>query len=780
MKIKAFAGIIAFWASLPIIALGQSRTETIASTGQTAPDGNGRYWVFNLLFPPVSNSGEVGFFGVLSETSGGSGDDVGIFLGSSEATTQIVRSGQKVPDGNGSFSGLGFPRFNNSGQAAFYGLLTGTSGGTNDDRGIFRGSGGAITQIVREGQAAPDNNGTFSEMFVQSINDSGRVLFYGDLTGTSGGSSDNRGIFRGSGGTITQIARRGQLAPDGNGAFFDLSGALSNLNASSQVAFRTRLTGTLGGTSDDSGIFRGGVETVQIVREGQAAPDGVGVFSDFFSSGSNPVINNLGQVAFYARLMGLGAPINENEGIFRGAGGAITQIARKGQAAPDGNGTFSTFFSPRLNNAGQAAFTGFLTGTSGGSSDDEGIFRGSGGAITQIARKGQAAPDGNGTFVALNSPAINDLGQAAFHGFLVGTSGGLSDRHGIYTGDGIELFQVIRAGDSLGGSTVSDLFFSSDNGLNNMGQVAYRAQLANGNESVNLWTPDLHWRASISSSWNTAARWTLGINPDFVHDVFIDPTTNLTVTGPTADRTVRSLTIGGGAGLASLNLNSGVLLTATNGISIQSTGMLTGEGTLAGNVNNHGMIQVGAGSQMNFLDSLVQIGTLHVGSDINGNGTAVIHGAFTGNGGFTGGGDVFALGELRPGNSPASVLYDGNLYLSASTDTFIELGGLEIGDFDQLLVTGDLNLAGDLFVSLIDGHSLGFNQDYLIADVGGLLTGQFHGLSDGDLVGNFDGFDLFISYGAKGGNGISLFTAVPEPGSGILLLTGFLVMRRRR
>lgn len=765
----------------PSSASGQSRTETIAITGQAAPDGNGSFGLFGtLLFPPVSNSGEVGFFGVLNGTSGGSSDDLGIFSGNGATTTQIVRSGQAAPDGNGIFSGLTVPRYSNSVQAAFYSSLTGTSGGTSDDGGVFRGSGGALTQIVRKGQVAPDNNGTFSGLSVQGINDSGRVLFVGDLIGTSGGSSDNRGIFRGSGGTITQIARKGQLAPDGNGAYFDLS-SLSNLNASSQVAFRTRLTGTLGGTSDDSGIFRGGVETVQIVREGQAAPDGVGVFSDLFSSGSTPVINNLGQVAFYARLTGLGAPINENEGIFRGAGGAVTQIARKGQAAPDGNGTFSSFFSPSLNNAGQAAFTGFFTGTSGGSNDDEGIFRGSGGAITQIARKGQAAPDGNGTFVALNSPAINDVGQTAFHGFLTGTSGGLSDRHGIYTGDGIELFQVIRLGDSLGGSTVSDLFFSSSKGLNNMGQVAYRAQLANGSQSVNLWTPDLHWRAPISSSWNTAARWTLGLNPDFVHNVFIDPATDISVTGPTTDRTVRSLTVGGGTGVATLNLNSGVVLTATYGVSIKSTGKVTGEGSIAGNVVNNGLIQVGVGSQMNFLDDLLQNGVMHVGSDLNGQGTAVIHGTFGGDGGFVGGGDVLVLGELRPGNSPASVLYDGNLFLGATAGTYIELAGLNVGEFDQLLVTGDLNLAGDLFVSLIGGHTLGFNQEYLIADIGGSLLGQFNGLGEGDLVGSFNGMDLFISYDANGGSGISLFTAVPEPGSGILvLMAGLILLRPRR
>ena len=140
------------------------------------------------------------------------------------------------------------------------------------------------------------------------------------------------------------------------------------------------------------------------------------------------------------------------------------------------------------------------------------------------------------------------------------------------------------------------------------------------------------------------------------------------------------------------------------------------------------------------------------------------------------------LGDLRPGNSPDTVLFDGNLSLGSATDTFIELGGLSVGDYDQLLITGDFNLAGDLFVSLIEGYTLGFNQQYLIGDVGGALFGQFNGLGEGDLVGNYGGRDLFISYASGDGNNISLFTAVPEPGSmlGLGLLTVAYCSKRRR
>jgi hypothetical protein len=423
------------------------------------------------------------------------------------------------------------------------------------------------------------------------------------------------------------------------------------------------------------------------------------------------------------------------------------------------------------------------------------------------------------------------------------------------------------------------------------------ATLANGNQVVRRWTPELRWRSTSSSAWDTAGRWTLSLNPGAVHDVFIDPAASVTVTGPAANTSVRSLQIGGGTGLATLDLRNGAILTSTNGVSIAATGTLTGDGSIAGNVVNNGnvgadnvtvvgtltnngvidgngrihasiingangelralsgntmrltgssfsnsglvevhggelrvwaalqnnsgsglisvrdgsliassginnsgslamshgvstlrgdiantgVIQVSGGAHATFYDDVTQNGTMQVSRVGSTNSVAVLMGAFSGSGGFVGGGDVFALGDLRPGNSPASVLYDGNLFLGNATDTFIELGGQGLGQFDQLRVTGDFSLAGDLMVSLIDGHTLGAGQQYLIGDVDGMLSGQFNGLGEGALVGVFSGYQTFISYTAGDGNDIALFTAIPEPSTALVLaLVGTLLVSRRR
>jgi len=193
-----------------------------------------------------------------------------------------------------------------------------------------------------------------------------------------------------------------------------------------------------------------------------------------------------------------------------------------------------------------------------------------------------------------------------------------------------------------------------------------------------------------------------------------------------------------------------------------------------------GVIAIGGGSTTTFYDD-VTMDAANLNMEIASDSYGVFFGSY--NGGSNGLGTVQAFGDLRPGNSPAIVSFGGDLEMGVNSVMYIELGGLLAGEFDQLLVAGDLSLDGILAVSLIDGFSLGFNQEFLIADISGQRNGFFDGLNDGDLVGNYGGFDLFINYGAGNGNDIALFTAVPEPGTaGLmgLMMLGLMVKRRRR
>lgn len=116
-------------------------------------------------------------------------------------------------------------------------------------------------------------------------------------------------------------------------------------------------------------------------------------------------------------------------------------------------------------------------------------------------------------------------------------------------------------------------------------------------------------------------------------------------------------------------------------------------------------------------------------------------------------------GEISPGFSAGALVVDGALQHATDGVLRIELGGDVAGtQYDQLKVLGDVNLAGQLQIELIDGFTLLESDVFEILDVGGTLTGTFAGLPQGDLVGQFNGVNLYIRYDWGDGNDVALYT----------------------
>jgi len=128
-------------------------------------------------------------------------------------------------------------------------------------------------------------------------------------------------------------------------------------------------------------------------------------------------------------------------------------------------------------------------------------------------------------------------------------------------------------------------------------------------------------------------------------------------------------------------------------------------------------------------------------------------------------GNVEFVNNFSPGNSPAVVPVEGNLGYGPANTLTIELGGLLEGEFDRLVVGGNVSLDGFLNVELINSFSPSAGNSFEIIDVGGTQSGQFIGLGEGSPLGNFGGTELFISYAGGGNNVVITTTAstVPEP-----------------
>ena len=199
------------------------------------------------------------------------------------------------------------------------------------------------------------------------------------------------------------------------------------------------------------------------------------------------------------------------------------------------------------------------------------------------------------------------------------------------------------------------------------------------------------------------------------------------------------------ANAGEMNLQGGTL-DFTNAITNSSSGFIAGRGALyTGGLTNNGQMAFSGGATDIHGDVALNAGSRAVTSgsgatttffdDVTHNGTeiftgagasTVIFGALSGVGPFTGAGTVYSIGDLRPGNSPATVNFGGALVLGSSTALTMELGGLAAGtQHDRLAIAGTVSLAGSLKVSLLDGFVPSTGNSFEIVTAGGRVAGTF-------------------------------------------------------
>ena len=269
----------------------------------------------------------------------------------------------------------------------------------------------------------------------------------------------------------------------------------------------------------------------------------------------------------------------------------------------------------------------------------------------------------------------------------------------------------------------------------------------------------------------------------------IDATLANAATGKVNLTALDTLTLGQGA-----NTNAGLIGVAGGALTVRgtlaNTGQVSGHGSLDfgdglansgalaltggssdvfGKVSNlgNGTILSGAGSVLTFHDDVV-----HNGKEIRTNAgsyTAFL-GSVSGAGSYTGTGVVEFDGDLRPGNSPGSVSFEGDVVLGGSNTLQMELGRTGV---DHLTFGRTGFLGGTLDVVYYDGFVAAANQSFDLFD--GTLDGAFDLISLPTLANG-------LSWNTSGlyTTGTITVQAVPEPASLVVLGLGALALLRRR
>ena len=668
-----------------------ARTDTVATTGGDAPNTAGTPdGQFDTLNKPLLNeNGHVAFSATLTATSGGADADSGIYRRNPDSSiTEIARENDFIVTGAGSRMGDAFAadriNLNDPGQVAFVTNLRFTA--TESDTGIFLGSGGVPDQIVRESQSAPgEGGGTFGDFLSSAallprLNNVGHVAYVEDLI--NGADAAHRvGVFRSDGTGHTVLAREGNFLTSEGAGFVE---NIVDINPAQAFAFndagQAALIPTQAGSSGnflDLLVRTGGPERGEVLVFGSASfpvlqPDNF-IIDDF--SALPLGMNAAGTVAAVAdgesdvsinikRVFATDHRINSTLE-------DTTPLSRvlEFQQLPGTDAKVRSFPFPFenlvINSPGHTFLRIGLFATAAPLLDDTAIIRAEPNAVlTTIARTGHPAPDGNGVYDDfVNGISANAHGAVLFNARLRDTAAGVADNDALVIADATEQIQIVRTGDLIDGKTVTALLASLGSGgedgmptsLNDSSQVAYQVTFDTGEQAVYLFTPDVRWRSNTSGDWDDHTNWTLSQPPNLNHEVTLDPAASTTIHGPTTPATVRSLTVGGGVGTATLHLGTGTVA-SPQPIHITASGALTGEGTVDADVDNHGTV---------LLDNV------HV------TGTLTNHNLITGDGALTGDIRNAAGGTVRALNNemafPAGLTNQAG-GLIAARDSLIDFG----------------------------------------------------------------------------------------------------------
>jgi autotransporter-associated beta strand protein len=656
------------------------------------------------------------------------------------------------------------------GNGIFDTLTVGVSGGsshfsgpiTDGGAGVAVGRGGLA--FTKEGTGTQTLSGTNTYSGPTTISNGTLQVGNGGTTGTLGTNAviNNGSLVVNRAGTITMnntISGTGSLIKNGTGKLV--------LNAGNTYTGATVITaGTvqLGASStlpvssavwldatDGSTINTSGSGVTSWTNKGTLGALGnttapIGAEPSLVTA--EPAMNNQPVIHFDAAAGGTG-PFDQ---LTNGLNFSASDVTILYAGRLTGGANFR-LFSGLTNN--------YLLGTWAGSSDRAHLGQGS----AFVDQNGVAANTNPHIYTGINSAA----GLAAFYSDTV--LKGMITNAAIYSGPN---------GISLGGGAGSPTGATTEFSDGDIGEVLVFTSVLSEEERRSV-------EAYLARKWQ-------GVGNSNV----LSPTTSVSLTnsGATLDLNGVTQTVGSVSGAPGTNilLGGGTLNTGGDHSSTSFAGVLSGTGTVI--KSGTGTWTLG-GASTNLGNVTVNGGTLNVNGSLTGSSLSVATGAtLSGDGTITG--DVSALSgaTIAPGTTIGQ-LDTGNFTLNSGATLSLEIGGVTAGtQYDQLNVTGNVTLGGNLSLSLLGGFTPAPGQKFwaVLNDTNAdAVSGFFANVPVTD-VGNHSGvftsgdIEWTVYYGADfgassttGGNDILL--TVPEPGTVGAMLAGLgllLGLRRRR
>jgi len=383
--------------------------EKIAIEGDADPDGHGP---MDQMIGRVDLD-EDGHVVFATYVAAGGGSEQLIAVHDGVALQSALRSGDVLPGTAGLLISLGNARIRSGGALAW-----GGSYGPASEWGAFLREGSSDAAIALAGDAAP-GGGTISRVSrLQVMNNVRDVAFHADI---EVGAPDTLGalfLHRSMG--LQEVVREGDPAPAPVGGKFTGTeqARRPGLAADGSLAFWSEVQGG----SVPHGVFRwspaAGIAPLLLQGSPVLTPDG-GSFEFIRQQVS---VNAQGELCVLALVLRPGEPVSRL-GIYVVDGGGHREVVRYGDELPGTSGqTYLDHASgtpPILNAAGDVAFAARFDNASWSS----GVFVSRGGVLSKVVRTGDPVPGAPGAvFGDFAEVAMNDAGQIAF--FASTTMGG--------------------------------------------------------------------------------------------------------------------------------------------------------------------------------------------------------------------------------------------------------------------------------------------------------------------------------------------------------------------